>query len=55
MCGRYASSRRPEDLVSYFEVEEPPLEELAPTWNVAPTDRVWAVVQRERRELRVLR
>ena len=55
MCGRYASSRRPDDLVSHFEVQEPPQEQLAPTWNVAPTDPVWAVVQRERRELRVLR
>ena len=55
MCGRYASSRRPDDLVSHFEVEEPPTEVLAPSWNVAPTDPVWAVVQRGRRELRVLR
>jgi len=55
MCGRYASSRRPDDLVSYFEVEEPPEEVLAPTWNVAPTDPVYAVVQKETRQLRVLR
>jgi putative SOS response-associated peptidase YedK len=55
MCGRYASSRRPEDLVSYFEVEEPPEEVLEPSWNVAPTDPVYAVVQREKRQLRVLR
>ena len=55
MCGRYASSRRPEDLVSYFEVEETPEEVLAPSWNVAPTDKVYAVVQRDTRQLRVLR
>jgi putative SOS response-associated peptidase YedK len=55
MCGRYASSRRPEDLVSYFEVEEAPEEVLAPSWNVAPTDKVYAVVQRDTRQLRVLR
>jgi putative SOS response-associated peptidase YedK len=55
MCGRYASSRKPDDLVSYFEVEDPPEEVLDPSWNVAPTDKVYAVVQRERRELRVLR
>jgi putative SOS response-associated peptidase YedK len=57
MCGRYASSRRPEDLVSYFEVEDPPEEELAPSWNVAPTDPVYAVVQSREgaRQLRVLR
>jgi putative SOS response-associated peptidase YedK len=55
MCGRYASARRPDDLVSYFEVEEPPEEVLPPSWNVAPTDPVYAVVQRETRQLRVLR
>ncbi len=41
--------------MSYFEVEEPPEEVLEPTWNVAPTDPVYAVVQKERRQLRVLR
>ena len=55
MCGRYASSRRPDDLASYFEVEEPVEEVLEPSWNVAPTDRVYAVVQRKTRQLRVLR
>jgi putative SOS response-associated peptidase YedK len=55
VCGRYASSRRPDDLVSYFEVEEPPEEVLPPSWNVAPTDPVYAVVQREHRQLRVVR
>jgi putative SOS response-associated peptidase YedK len=55
MCGRYASSRKPDDLVSYFEVEEPPEEVLDPSWNVAPTDKVYAVVQRETRQLRVVR
>ena len=55
MCGRYASSRRPDDLVSYFEVEDPPEEVLAPSWNVAPTDPVYVVVQKETRQLRVLR
>ena len=55
MCGRYASSRRPDDLASWFEVEEPPEEVLPPSWNVAPTDPVYAVVQRETRQLRVLR
>jgi putative SOS response-associated peptidase YedK len=57
MCGRYASSRRPEDLVSWFDVQEPPEEVLEPSWNVAPTDPGYAVVQSEEgvRRLRVLR
>ncbi len=56
MCGRYASSRRPDDLTSYFEVEEPPEEVLPPSYNVAPTDPVYAVLVRDGvRQLRVLR
>jgi putative SOS response-associated peptidase YedK len=55
MCGRYASSRKPDDLVGYFEVEEPPEEVLPASWNVAPTDPVYGVVQRETRQLRVFR
>jgi putative SOS response-associated peptidase YedK len=65
MCGRYASSRRPEDLVEEFEVDQPVLEAaLEPDFNVAPTKDVYAVLERpakgdERpepeRQLRVLR
>jgi len=56
MCGRYASSRDARDLVDAFEVEEPPDEVLPPSWNVAPTDPVYAVLQRSGvRSLRVLR
>src|SRR5579884_4065248 len=47
MCGRYASSRKPEDLVELFEVEKwEPTETLAPDWNIAPTKNVWAVLDR---------
>ena len=56
VCGRYASSRDARDLVDAFEVEEPPDEVLPPSWNVAPTDPVYAVLQRSGvRSLRVLR
>lgn len=56
MCGRYASSRDARDLVDAFEVEEPPEQVLPPSWNVAPTDPVYAVVERhDRRALRVFR
>lgn len=46
MCGRYASSRSPADLVQLFEVTDRPEETIAPSWNVAPTDNVWAVLER---------
>ena len=56
MCGRYASSRDARDLAGAFEVEEPAEESLPPSWNVAPTDPVWAVLERDgTRRLKVLR
>ncbi|OIV35527.1 hypothetical protein BIV57_21275 [Mangrovactinospora gilvigrisea] len=51
MCGRYASSAKPEDLVALFGVEyREPEETLAPDWNIAPTKPVWAVLDRPRRD-----
>lgn len=65
MCGRYASSRRPEDLIEEFEiVDSRVLTPLEPDYNVAPTKEVYAVVERRpsqdsqdppRRQLRSLR
>jgi putative SOS response-associated peptidase YedK len=47
MCGRYASSRRPEDLIEEFEVVDNRVAEpLAADYNVAPTKEVYAVVER---------
>jgi putative SOS response-associated peptidase YedK len=50
MCGRYASSRRPTDLIEEFEVvtdrTSAPLE---PDYNVAPTKEVYAVLDRPAR------
>ncbi len=47
MCGRYASSRSPEDLVEEFEIDRVEVKEtLAPDFNVAPTKPVYAVVER---------
>ncbi len=47
MCGRYASSRRPEDLVEEFEIDKSEVKEsLVPDYNVAPTKQVYAVVER---------
>ncbi|MFJ8143123.1 SOS response-associated peptidase [Streptomyces sp. NPDC096013] len=47
MCGRYVSTRSPQDLVRLFQVTDWHAEEaLAPNWNVAPTNDVWAVLER---------
>lgn len=51
MCGRYASSRRMDDLIEEFEVSEARLEvALEPDYNVAPTKDVYAVVERSLRD-----
>ena len=53
MCGRYAAAKDPAALVEEFEVDAPPAEDLKPDYNVAPTKKVYLVVDRtmdERRE-----
>jgi putative SOS response-associated peptidase YedK len=46
VCGRYASSRDPEDLVEEFEIRTALPPRLEPDYNVAPTKEVYAVVER---------
>lgn len=48
MCGRYASSKEPAQLVEEFGVTEPPKMQLAPDYNIAPTKQVYAVLDRVR-------
>ena len=60
MCGRYASARDARDLASAFGVDDDVQDEadepLPPSWNVAPTDPVHAVLERGGgRRLTVLR
>ncbi len=46
MCGRYVSSASTDALLEEFDVEEVVGEELPPSWNVAPTDPVRAILRR---------
>jgi putative SOS response-associated peptidase YedK len=60
VCGRYAASRNPDDLVEEFEVEVVEAAEALPAdYNVAPTKHVYAVIERpehhDERALRQLR
>ncbi|KOV97508.1 MULTISPECIES: SOS response-associated peptidase [unclassified Streptomyces] len=51
MCGRYVSTRSPQDLAQLFHAAQwPTMEALEPSWNVAPTDQVWAVLERAPRD-----
>lgn len=50
MCGRYASSRKPADLVEEFGVDRVDVSTpLEPDFNVAPTKDVYAVLDRHPR------
>lgn len=51
MCGRYVSTRPLAVLVEHFGVEEVRTEELPPSYNVAPTDPVYAVAEHGGRRL----
>jgi putative SOS response-associated peptidase YedK len=63
MCGRYASTQQPDDLIELFEIEKTKAPEvLPPDWNIAPTKQVYAVLERAAepqgppvRQLRTLR
>jgi len=46
MCGRYVSSASTSDLLEEFDVDEVIGQELPPSWNVAPTDPVRAILRR---------
>lgn len=48
MCGRYANVAATDDLLRDFEAAQAIGEDLAPSWNVAPTDPVRVVVKRHR-------
>lgn len=49
MCGRYVSATSAADVAREFEATAPP-EPLAPDYNVAPTKRVYVVVDRPPRD-----
>jgi putative SOS response-associated peptidase YedK len=49
VCGRYANSRGDADLRAEFAAEEIIGEALPPSWNVAPTQQVRAVLERSPR------
>ena len=50
MCGRYAASKNPADLVEEFEAVVVSEKELRPDYNVAPTKFVYAIMDRRPRD-----
>lgn len=45
MCGRFVSSTPPDELARLFGAQPPAESLLDPSWNVAPTNDVWAVLE----------
>jgi putative SOS response-associated peptidase YedK len=45
MCGRFVSSSPPDELAKYFDVEDVAEKVLEPSFNVAPTNDVYVVLE----------
>jgi putative SOS response-associated peptidase YedK len=45
MCGRFVSSSPPDELAKYFGVEQVAEQVLEPSYNVAPTKDIYAVLE----------
>ena len=45
MCGRFVSASPPDELARYFDVEQVAEQVLDPSYNVAPTNDVYVVVE----------
>jgi putative SOS response-associated peptidase YedK len=45
MCGRYVSAAPPDELARYFDAEPPTEGVLEPSYNVAPTNNVYVVLE----------
>jgi len=56
MCGRYVAAAPPSDIAKYFAAAAPTETVVEPSYNVAPTNEVYAVVERgDERRLEHLR
>ena len=47
MCGRFVSASPPDEIARYFDAVDPEETVLEPSYNVAPTDDVYAVVEHD--------
>jgi len=49
MCGRYVSSKTDTDLRTLYDISSP-AEPLEPSWNVAPTQPIYGVIERKEKD-----
>ena len=45
MCGRFVSASTPDEIADYFGAEPAPEAALDPSWNVAPTNDIYVVLE----------
>jgi putative SOS response-associated peptidase YedK len=45
MCGRFVSSSTSDEIAQYFDAEPAPEAAIAPSWNVAPTNDIFVVLE----------
>ena len=53
MCGRFVAATDPDGLVKFFTIDERKTDDLPPSYNVAPTDPVYAVAAHDARRFLV--
>ena len=53
MCGRFVAASDPQGVLRFFTVDDRKADDLPPSWNVAPTDEVLAVVEHDGRRVLV--
>lgn len=53
MCGRFVSATDADGLVRFFTIDDRQTEDLPPSWNVAPTDSVYAVTEHKQKRVLV--
>lgn len=49
MCGRFVAAMDPDGLVKFFTIDDRKTDDLPPSYNVAPTDSVYAVAAHDNR------
>ena len=47
MCGRFVQTQSAETYAEYFSVDVLRTDPITPSWNVAPTDQVYAIAEHE--------
>ncbi len=53
MCGRFVAATDPDGLIRFFTIDDRKTDDLPPSYNVAPTDPVYAIAFHDERRVLV--